>query len=107
MAKADSVKLYKVRKLISELSNKEGRGTELVSLYIPPKKAIHEALANLREEWGTAGNIKSDTTRNHVQDALTRTMQKLKLYRTVPDTGLVIFAGALPTNGPGSEVVNV
>ncbi len=107
MSKTDSVRLYKVRKLISELSNKEGRGTELVSLYIPPKKPIHEAIANLREEWGTAGNIKSDTTRNHVQDALTRAMQRLKLYRTPPDTGLVVFSGALPTNGPGSEVVNV
>jgi len=107
LSKTDSVRLYKVRKLISELSNKEGRGTELVSLYIPPKKPIHEAISNLREEWGTAGNIKSDTTRNHVQDALTRTMQRLKLYRTAPDTGLVIFSGALPTNGPGSEVVNV
>ncbi len=107
MSKTDSVRLYKVRKLISELSNKEGRGTELVSLYIPPKKPVHEAIANLREEWGTAGNIKSDTTRNHVQDALTRAMQRLKLYRTAPDTGLVIFSGALPTNGPGSEVVNV
>jgi len=107
LSKPDSVRLYKVRKLISELSNKEGRGTELVSLYIPPKKPVHEAIANLREEWGTAGNIKSDTTRNHVQDALTKTMQRLKLYRTAPDTGLVIFSGALPTNGPGSEVVNV
>ena len=107
MSKTDSVRLYKVRKLISELGSKEGRGTELVSLYIPPKKAIHEAIANLREEWGTAGNIKSDTTRNHVQDALTRAMQRLKLYRTAPDTGLVVFSGALPTNGPGSEVVNV
>jgi peptide subunit release factor 1 (eRF1)/intein/homing endonuclease len=107
LSKTDSVRLYKVRKLISELSNKEGRGTELVSLYIPPKKPIHEAIANLRDEWGTAGNIKSDTTRNHVQDALTKTMQRLKLYRTAPDTGLVIFSGALPTNGPGSEIVNV
>ena len=107
MSKTDSVRLYKVRKLISELGSKEGRGTELVSLYIPPKKAIHEAIANLREEWGTAGNIKSDTTRNHVQDALTRAMQRLKLYRTAPDTGLVIFSGALPTNGPGREVVYV
>ena len=107
MSKTDSVRLYKVRKLISELNSKEGRGTELVSLYIPPKKAIHEAIANLREEWGTAGNIKSDTTRNHVQDALTKAMQRLKLYRTVPDMGLVVFSGALPTNGPGSEVVNV
>ncbi len=105
--KTDSVRLYKVRKLISELSSKEGRGTELVSLYVPPKKPIHEVVSNLREEWGTAGNIKSDTTRNHVQDALTRTMQRLKLYRTAPDTGLVIFSGALPTNGLGSEVVNV
>ncbi len=105
--KTDSVRLYKVRKLISELASKEGRGTELVSLYVPPKKPVHEVIANLREEWGTAGNIKSDTTRNHVQDALTRTMQRLKLYRTTPDTGLVIFSGALPTNGPGSEVVNL
>ncbi len=105
--KPDSVKLYKVRKLITELASKEGRGTELVSLYIPPKKPIHEVIANLREEWGTAGNIKSDTTRNHVQDALTRAMQRLKLYRTAPDTGLVIFCGALPTNGLGSEVINL
>lgn len=74
---------------------------------MPPKKPIHEAIANLREEWGTAGNIKSDTTRNHVQDALTKAMQRLKLYKTPPETGLVVFSGALPTNGPGSEVVNV
>lgn len=105
--KADSVRLYKIRKAISELSSKEGRGTELVSLYIPPKKPIHEVIAYLRNEWGTAGNIKSDTTRNHVQDALTKTMQRLKLYRDTPETGLVIFSGALPTNGPGSEVVRL
>lgn len=103
--KADSVRLYKIRKVITELSGKEGRGTELVSLYIPPKKPIHEVVAYLRNEWGTAGNIKSDTTRNHVQDALTKTMQRLKLYRETPDNGLVIFCGALMTNGPGSEVI--
>ncbi|MDA4136847.1 MAG: peptide chain release factor aRF-1 [Thaumarchaeota archaeon] len=107
LSKADSVRLYKIRKAISELSSKEGRGTELVSLYIPPKKPVHEVIAYLRNEWGTAGNIKSDTTRNHVQDALTRTMQRLKLYRETPETGLVIFSGALPTNGPGSEVIRL
>ncbi len=107
LSKADSVRLYKIRKVISELSSKEGRGTELVSLYIPPKKPLHEVIAYLRNEWGTAGNIKSDTTRNHVQDALTKTMQRLKLYRETPETGLVIFSGALPTNGPGSEVIRM
>ena len=105
--KRDSVRLYKIRKLISELSSKEGRGTELISLYVPPKKPVHEVISNLRDEWGTAGNIKSDTTRNHVQDALVKTMQRLKLYKTTPDNGLVIFCGALPTNGPGSEVVTI
>jgi intein/homing endonuclease len=107
MSKTDSVRLYKTRKIISELASKEGRGTELVSLYIPPRKPIHEVIAYLRNEWGTAGNIKSDTTRTHVQDALTKTMQRLKLYKETPENGLVIFAGALPTNGPGSEVVKL
>src|SRR3989304_9667269 len=105
--KVDSVLLYKIRKLYSELSSKSGRGTELVSLYVPSNKALHEVISNLREEYGTASNIKSDLTRNHVQDALTRTMQRLKLYRTTPENGLVIFCGALATNGPGSETVFV
>ncbi len=106
--KADSVLLYKMRKLLSQLSSKQGRGTELVSLYVPPSKALHEVVNSLKEEHGTASNIKSDTTRNHVQDALTRTMQRLKLYRRTPENGIVIFAGAIPGDGPpGSETVEV
>lgn len=96
-----------MRRALAELATKRGRGTELVSLYVPSNKPLYEASSSLREEYGTAANIKSDTTRNHVQDALTRTMQRLKLYTRTPETGLVIFAGALPTNGLGSEVVKV
>lgn len=107
MGKYDSVKLYRIKRILEELSNKSGRGTELVSLYIPPRKALHEVVSTLREEYGTASNIKSDTTRNHVLDALTRTMQRLKLYNDTPDNGLVIFCGALPTNGVGSEVITL
>ncbi len=107
-SKADSVLLYKMRKLLSRLSAKKGRGTELVSLYVPSNKALHEVVNSLREEYGTASNIKSDTTRNHVQDALTRTQQRLKLYKKTPENGIVIFAGAIPGEGPpGSEVVEV
>lgn len=107
MGKYDSVKLYKLKRILEELSQKSGRGTELVSLYIPPRKAIHEVVTTLREEYGTASNIKSDTTRNHVLDALTKTMQRLKLYKETPENGLVIFTGALPTNGAGSEVITM
>jgi len=97
-----------MKKLLNQLSSKQGRGTELVSLYVPSNKALHEVINNLKEEYGTASNIKSDTTRNHVQDALTKTQQRLKLYRKTPDNGIVIFAGAIPGDGPpGSEVVEV
>ncbi|MCL4435165.1 MAG: peptide chain release factor aRF-1 [Thaumarchaeota archaeon] len=105
---ADSVSLYKIKKLLSSLSSKRGRGTELVSLYVPPSKALHEVITNLKDEYGTASNIKSDTTRNHVQDALTRTMQRLKLYKEPPKTGIVIFAGAIAGDAPpGSEPIEV
>ena len=107
MGNYDSVKLYRLKRILEELSNKSGRGTELVSLYVPPRKAIHEVITTLREEYGTASNIKSDSTRSHVLDALTKTMQRLKLYNDTPENGLVIFCGALPTNGIGSEVITV
>jgi len=100
-----SVEKYRLKQLVAELSKKRGRGTELISLYIPPGKPIHEVINALREEWGTASNIKSDTTRTHVQDALVKTMQRLKLYKRAPENGLVIFCGALPTNGLGSETI--
>ncbi|MEK6965898.1 MAG: peptide chain release factor 1, partial [Thermoproteota archaeon] len=57
--KQDSVKLYKIRKILEELTQKSGRGTELVSLYVPRGKQLHEVINNLREEQGTADNIKS------------------------------------------------
>src|ERR1700719_4279249 len=106
--KFDSVAIYRIRRLLSDLANKTGRGTELVSLYLPPKKAVHEAIAALREESGTASNIKSDTTRNHVQDALTKTMARLRLYKQTPENGIVIFCGAIPgPGGPGNETIEL
>ena len=85
------------------LAAKEGRGTELISLYVPPGRKIHEVMANLREEYGTASNIKSRTTRKNVQDAIDRVTQRLKLFKEPPKNGLVIFCGAIPHGGPGTE----
>jgi len=110
LQKQDSVKLYKIRKTLEELSQKTGRGTELISLYVPQGKQLHEVITNLREEQGTADNIKSDLTRTHVVDSLSRVVQRLKLYKKTPERGLVIFCGALPPEGGGplgSEVVKV
>ena len=85
------------------LASKEGRGTELVSLYVPPGRQISEVVSMLKQEYGTASNIKSTTTRKNVQDAIVKVTQRLKLFKKVPENGLVIFCGAIPQNGPGSE----
>ncbi|MGC8772980.1 MAG: peptide chain release factor aRF-1 [Conexivisphaera sp.] len=99
----DSVAMYRIRKLVSQLENVKGRGTELISLYVPPNRPIHDVMNTLREEYSTASNIKSDTTRNHVQDALTKIMQRLRLYRKPPPNGLAVFCGAIPTPGKDLE----
>ena len=102
-ARRTSLEKYRLKKVLDSLSSKEGRGTELVSLYIPPGRQISEVISMLKQEWGTASNIKSNTTRKNVQDAIVKVIQRLKLFREVPENGLAIFCGAIPQDGPGSE----
>ncbi len=99
----DSVSRYKLKRTLDQLASKEGRGTELITLYVPPDRQIHEVMGQLREESGTATNIKSRTTRKNVLDAIEKTMQRLKLFKRPPPNGLAIFCGAIPQNGPGTE----
>jgi peptide chain release factor subunit 1 len=97
------LELFRLKKTLNTLASKEGRGTELVSLYVPPGKQISEVTNMLRDEYGTASNIKSTTTRKNVQDAIVKVQQRLKLFKEAPENGLVIFCGAIPQNGAGSE----
>lgn len=84
---------FRFQRSLQQLEKLEGRGTELVTVYIPPGKQIHDVMTDLRNEFGTADNIKSKTTRKNVQDALTKAMERLKLFKTVPKNGLAIFSG--------------
>ncbi|MGQ9530973.1 MAG: peptide chain release factor aRF-1 [Candidatus Bathycorpusculaceae bacterium] len=103
--KRTSLELFRLKKTLNMLASKEGRGTELISLYVPPGKQISEVMNMLRDEYGTASNIKSTTTRKNVQDAIVKTQQRLKLFKETPENGLVIFCGAVPQNGAGSEKI--
>jgi peptide chain release factor subunit 1 len=102
-AKKTSLELFRLRKTLNTLASKEGRATELITIYVPPGKQISDAINMLRDEYGTASNIKSNTTRKNVQDAIVRVQQRLKLFKEPPENGLVIFCGAIPQNGAGSE----
>ena len=96
-----SLSRFRFERMLKDLASKEGRGTELISLYIPPGRRISDVTSYLRDEWGTASNIKSKTTRKNVQDAIIRVMERLKLFKEVPENGLCIFCGTIPTNKPG------
>ena len=104
-SKKSSLELFRLRKTINTLASKEGSHTELITIYVPPDKQISDALNLLRNEYGTASNIKSNVTRKNVLDAITKAQQKLKLFKDPGEKGIVIFTGALPQpgGGPGTE----
>jgi peptide chain release factor subunit 1 len=106
-AKQDSLLRFRLKRNLERLAAREGRGTELVSLYVPYGRQVSEVVSMLNNEYGTASNIKSNTTRKNVQDAITRVTQRMKMFKKVPENGLVLFCGAIPQNGPGSEKIEL
>jgi len=103
MASVSSKELYEFKKTLKELANKRGRGTELVSVYIPPTKQLSDVGKHMRDEMGQSANIKSKQTRKNVQSAIAVILESIKLYRQPPENGLVLFVGMIPKGGPGTE----
>jgi peptide chain release factor subunit 1 len=101
--KRSSYERYKLKKTLEDLEKKKGYHTELVSLYIPPDRQISDVTNYLKQEFGTASNIKSKSTRKNVMDAIQKILALLKNVPKPPPTGLAIFCGAIPTNGQGTE----
>ena len=98
------IRRYEFKKALQELETLKGRGTELVSLYIPPNKQISDVVQYLREEYSTSSNIKSKSTRKNVLAAIESIMSRLKSYRFAPETGLVFFVGHVATRGDQTEM---
>jgi peptide chain release factor subunit 1 len=89
----DNKEFYEFKKQLKFLSKIRGRHTELVSVYIPSGYEISKVAAQIKDEQGTATNIKSKSTRKNVLSALERVMQHLRLYKQTPPNGLIIFSG--------------
>lgn len=96
MTKPSSTELHKLKKELQVLEDKKGKGTELISLYIPPDKNLNDVMSQMRDEASQAANIKSTRTRKNVQSALEVIMQRLKLIKKTPENGLVMFVGTIP-----------
>ena len=103
MSEVSSKELYEFKKTLKELAEKKGRGTELVSVYIPPDKQLSDVGKHMRDELGQSANIKSKQTRKNVQSAIEVILQRIRLFKQPPENGLVLFVGMIPKGGPGTE----
>ncbi len=83
----------KLKKLIDQLSKLRGRHTELVTVFVPTGCSLIDVINQIRNERGTAENIKSKGTRKNVVDALTKIEQHLKIYKSTPPHGVAVFCG--------------
>ncbi|MFH1224560.1 MAG: peptide chain release factor aRF-1 [Candidatus Diapherotrites archaeon] len=82
------------RKKLAKLEKHKGRGTELISQYIPEDADRGNVMGQLSTEVSQSGNIKSPSTRKNVQGALRKIIGFLKqIDFKIPPRGLVVFAG--------------
>ena len=97
---------YEFRKVIEELKDYRGSGTQLVTIYVPPDRLVSDVVAHVTQEHSEASNIKSKQTRTNVQDALKSIKDRLKYYDTKPpENGMVLFSGAIDTGGGRSDMI--
>mmetsp|Transcript_14365 Transcript_14365/g.18783 ORF Transcript_14365/g.18783 Transcript_14365/m.18783 type:complete len:462 (+) Transcript_14365:140-1525(+) len=101
------IEVFKVKKLIKNLTAARGNGTSMISLIIPPGDQISRVNKMLGDEYGTASNIKSRVNRLSVLGAITSTQQRLKLYNKCPKNGLVIYCGTVITDDGKERKVNI
>ena len=96
---------YDFKKDMQEITKYRGRGTELISVYIPENKQISEVMAYLRSEQSQASNIKSKTTMKNVTSAIDSIAARLKTFKAPPKDGMVIFCGEVPRAGDQTKMV--
>jgi peptide chain release factor eRF/aRF, subunit 1 len=96
---------YDFKKAMQEITSYRGRGTELISVYVPNSKLISDVMGYLREEQSQASNIKSKSTMKNVTGAIDSIMSRLRTYKAAPKNGLVIFCGEVPRAGDQTKLV--
>jgi len=97
---------YEFQKVIEELQDYRGSGTQLVSIYVPEDTLISDVVAHVTQEHSEASNIKSKQTRTNVQDALKSIKDRLRYYdNKPPEKGMVLFSGAVDTGGGRTNMI--
>ncbi|MFQ5883493.1 MAG: peptide chain release factor aRF-1 [Thermoplasmata archaeon] len=96
---------YKFKRDLEKIREAKGRGTELISLYVPPDRQISHAMSYLRNEYSQSSNIKSKGTRKNVMAAIESIMSRLKVYKRPPENGIVFFIGHKSVSADQTQMV--
>ena len=91
-AEKQAVRL-RFKRILEELMEVRGMGTELVTVIIPPERQVADVRHQLANEAGQARNIKSNQTRKHVIDAIESASAALGNRRNAGDKGVAVFTG--------------
>ncbi len=94
IVEASQSEIILFKKKLAKMEKYRGRGTELISVYIPPETDRSAVMGQLSEELSQSSNIKSPQTKKNVQGALRKITNFLKQINfKLPPNGLVVFAG--------------
>jgi len=105
MTELTDLQKYEFRRSLEEVRKLTGRGTELISLYVPPTRQISDVANYLRGEYSQSSNIKSASTRKNVQSAISSILSRLKNFKQPPENGLVFFVGHRSIGADQTEMV--
>jgi len=93
------------KKKLKSLGKFKGKGTELISLYLPPDVDRSLVMGQITEEMSQSSNIKSPTTRKNVQGALRKVQNFLKTINfKLPEKGIVVFCGNVSEQEGKSDI---
>ena len=102
-----NLETFRLKKLIQNLDQMRGLGTSMITLIINHQDQINHSSEMLNDEIRKASNIKSRVTRQHVTNALTSAIEKLRLYNRTPNNGLVIYCGLVQMPQGGEKMIKI
>ena len=87
---------WRLNKILKNLDKVSGSsGSSLITLIVPVKYQLPRLSKLITDELGKASCIKSRVTRQAVEQVLRSIQSRIKLIRSVPVNGLVIFCGVI------------
>jgi len=102
----DEAQKYELEETLKEIGSYRGRHTEFITVLIPAGFNIHNVIKQIEDEKGTASNIKSNSTRKNVIDALEKVSRQLKTLGQTPENGVAVYAGNV-SESEGKEDLRV